>query len=69
MIEVPGTQGDLVLQATLLGAKRPSHMSCAFLENIASITAVDLIQQKKLDSWNFYDSNLMEARFDSLLFY
>ena len=49
MIEVPGTQGDLELQATLLGAKRPSHVSRAFLENIASITAVDLIQQKKLD--------------------
>ena len=32
----------------------------------ASITAVDLIQRKKLDSRNFYESNLTEARFSSL---
>ena len=41
-----------------------------FLENnYASIIAVDLIQQKKLDFQNFYKSNLMEARFNSLSFY
>ena len=34
------------------------------------LTAVDLIQQKKLNFRNFYESNLMEARFDnSLPFY
>ena len=30
--------------------------------------AVDLIQLKKLDFWNFYESNLMEARFEIILF-
>ena len=44
-------------------------MASAFVGKCASITAVDLIQQKKLDSRNFYDSNLTEARFDSLPFY
>ena len=38
-------------------------MGSAFVGKRASITAVDLIQQKKLDSRNFYDSNLTEARF------
>ena len=32
-------------------------------------SSIDLIQQKKLDSGSFYESNLMEARFDSLPFY
>ena len=44
-------------------------MASAFLGKYASITVVDLIQQRKLDFWNFYESNLTEARFDSLLFY
>ena len=39
-------------------------MASAFLGKYASITAVDLIQRKKLDSRNFYDSNLTEARFE-----
>ena len=38
-------------------------MGSAFLGKYASITAVDLIQQKKLDFRNFYESNLTEARF------
>ena len=64
MIEVPGTY-------TLLSmGKEASRMASALLGKYASITAVDLIQQKKLDYRNFYDSNLTEARFDnSLLFY
>jgi len=33
-------------------------MAIAFLGKYASIIAVDLIQWKKLDSWNFYESNL-----------
>ena len=47
--------GDLVLRtaSAFLG-----------LGKRASITAVDLIQRKKLDSWNFYESNLTEARFE-----
>ena len=47
--------GDLILR-----------MASAFLGlgKCASITAVDLIQWKKLDSWNFYESNLTEARFE-----
>ena len=39
-------------------------MASAFLGKCASITAVDLIQRKKLDSGNFYESNLTEARFE-----
>ena len=31
----------------------------------ASITAVDLIQRKKLDTGNFYESILTEARFET----
>ena len=50
--EVPGAYTFLVLQATILGAKRLLCMANAFLGKYASITAVDLIQQKKLDSWN-----------------
>ena len=44
-------------------------MASAFLGKYASIAAVDLIQPKKLDSRNFYESNLTEARFNSLPFY
>ena len=45
-------------------------MGSAFLGKYVSITAVDLIQRKKLDFRNFYESNLTEARFDnSLPFY
>ena len=39
-------------------------MASAVLRKYASIRVVDLIQQKKLDSWNFYESYLMEARFE-----
>ena len=39
-------------------------MASAFLGKYASITAVDLIQRKKLNFRNFYESNLTEARFD-----
>ena len=52
-------KGDLVLQETLPGAKRPLRMASAIpaiLGKYASITAVDLIQWKKLDSRNFYES-------------
>ena len=47
-------------------------MASAFLGKYASITAVDLIQRKKLDSRNFYESNLTKPDlklFDSLPFY
>ena len=37
-------------------------MASAFLRKYAFITAVDLIQWKKLDFWNFYESNLAKAR-------
>ena len=39
-------------------------MASAFLGKYTSTTAVDLIQGKKLNFWNFYESNLMEARFE-----
>ena len=54
----------LVLQATLLGAKKPPCVASTFLEKCASITAVDLIQQKKLGSWKFFESLLTEAGFE-----
>ena len=38
-------------------------MASAFLGKYASVTAVDLIQRKKLNFPNFYESNLTEARF------
>ena len=41
-------------------------MASAFLGKYASITAVDLIQQKKLDFRNFYKSNLIEATFETI---
>ena len=44
---------DLVLQATPLGAKRHPCVASVFLGKCASITAVDLIKRKKLDSWKF----------------
>ena len=47
-------------------------MACAFNGKYASITAVDRIQQKKLDIQNFYESSLTEARLEivySLPFY
>ena len=55
--------GNLVLQATLPGAKKPPCIASAFLGKCVSIRAVDLIQPKKLGSWNFFSSNLAEARF------
>ena len=61
--------GNLVLQATLPGAKKPLCMASAFLGKCAFITAVDLIQRKKLGSWKFFEFNLAEARFDFLPFY
>ena len=44
-------------------------LSSAFLGKCASITAVDLMQPKKLGSWKFCESNLAEARFNFLVFY
>jgi len=41
-------------------------MASAFLGKYAFVTAVDLIQRKKLDSQNFYESNLTEARFETI---
>ena len=43
-------------------------MVSAFPGKYASITAVDLIQLKELDSRIFYESNLTEARFEIILF-
>ena len=56
--------GNLVLQATLPGAKKPPCVASTFLGKYASITAVDLIQRKKLGSLKFFESNLAEARFE-----
>ena len=39
-------------------------MASVFLEKYPSVTAVDLIQRKKLNFQNFYESNLTEARFE-----
>ena len=44
-------------------------MASAFLGKYASITAVNLIQRKKLNFWNLYESNLTEARFEILILY
>ena len=51
---------DLVLHETPPGAKRPLRMVSAFPGKYASIPA----ELKKLDSWNFCESNLTETRFD-----
>ena len=48
----------------ITGAKRLLRMASAFLGKYASITGVDLIQWKKLDFRNFYESNLTEARIE-----
>ena len=56
--------GNLALQATLPGVKKPPCVASTFLEKFASITAVDLIQRKKLGSWKFFESHLTEARFE-----
>ena len=45
--------GNLVLQITLPGVKRPLYVASACLGKCSSITAVDLIQQKKMCSWKF----------------
>ena len=42
-------------------ANRPQCMGSG---KYATITVVDLIQWKKLDSRNFYESDLMEARIE-----
>ena len=39
-------------------------MASPFLGKRASITVVDAIQPKKLNSQNFYESNPTEARFE-----
>ena len=44
---------NLVLLATLPGAKRPPCVASAFVGKCASIRLVDLIQWKKSDSWKF----------------
>ena len=56
-IEVPGAYTLLRWFSTTRNTpwgKEASRMASAFLGKYASITAVDLIQQKKLDSRNFY---------------
>ena len=66
-IDVPGAYTLLRWFSTTRntpGAKRPPRMVSAFLGKYASFTAVDLIQQKELDSRIFYESNLTEARFE-----
>ena len=55
---------NLLLQATLPRAKKPTCVASTFLGKYASITAVDLIQRKKLGSRKFFESNLAEARFE-----
>ena len=52
--------GNLVLSP---GVKRLPCMASAFLEKCASITPMNLIERKKLASWKFYESNLVEASF------
>ena len=56
--------GNLILQATLPGVKKPPGVASTFLAKCASITAVDLIQRKKLGFWKIFESNLAEARFE-----
>ena len=51
---------DLVLHETPPGA---------FLGKYASISMIYLIQQKKLDSRNFYESNPTEAKFEIILIF
>ena len=58
--------GNLVLQTTLPGVKRPLCMANTFLGKCASITAVDQIQQKKVPG-SFCESHLAEARFEIIL--
>ena len=53
----------LLLHTTPPGAKRPHAWLVLFLENMLPLV-VDLMQQKKLDFWNFYEFNLMKARFE-----
>ena len=59
-IEFPGAYtsgkayGNLVLQATLPGAKKLPCVASAFLGRCASITAVDLIQRKKFRFLEFF---------------
>ena len=72
MIKVPGTYILLRWFSTTsntLGAKRPLRMVSAFLGNYVSIIVVDLVQQKKLDSWNFYESNHGSLIWNYLIFY
>ena len=54
----------LILQATPPGANRTLHMASGFLGIYAPLQPVDLIKWKKLDSQNFYESSLTEARFE-----
>ena len=66
-IEAPGAYillgkpmvANLVLQATLPGAKRPPCLASAFLGKCASIAAVNLIQQKEIGSWKTFFVNLI----------
>ena len=44
--------------------KESPCLASAFLGKCASITVVDLIQEKKLGSWKFLESNLTKARFE-----
>ena len=64
MIEILGAYTLLKLFSTIPPGAEALCVASAFLGKCASITAVDLIQRKKLDSRNFYESNLTEARFE-----
>ena len=61
--------GDLVLQETPPGAKRPCAWLVLFLENMLQLQSRSN-PVEEIGSQNFYESNLREARFDnSLPFY
>ena len=64
MLKVLGGYVNLVLQATLLWGKRLRCVTSAVLGKVASITVVNLIQLKKLGYWKFFESHLVEARFE-----
>ena len=43
-------------------------MGSVFLEKYTFITAVDVIQQKKLDFRNFYEFNVTKAKLETIKF-
>ena len=56
--------GNLGTASKTTWGKEASCVASTFFGKFASITAVDLIQRKKLDSWKIFESNLAEARFE-----